>query len=120
MPRRSSTIERYQRTHAAAKEFIADRLGHDVLLLDDFCSHLGISRRHAQRALSHFGTSWRKLLTHARMHSAARMLRETDMSVKQVACKVGYRQPAQFAKAFRRECGVSPGDYRRDVNGHAH
>jgi AraC-like DNA-binding protein len=25
---------------------------------------------------------------------------------------VGYRQPAQFAKAFRRHHGVSPSDYR--------
>jgi two-component system response regulator YesN len=25
---------------------------------------------------------------------------------------VGYRQPAQFAKAFRRHLGVAPSDYR--------
>jgi AraC family transcriptional regulator, regulatory protein of adaptative response / methylphosphotriester-DNA alkyltransferase methyltransferase len=25
---------------------------------------------------------------------------------------VGYRQPAQFAKAFRRYLGVAPSDYR--------
>jgi AraC family transcriptional regulator of adaptative response / methylphosphotriester-DNA alkyltransferase methyltransferase len=32
--------------------------------------------------------------------------------VREVAHRVGYRQPAQFAKAFRRYRGVSPSDYR--------
>jgi AraC-like DNA-binding protein len=31
---------------------------------------------------------------------------------------VGYRQPAQFAKAFRRYLGVAPSDYRANGNGH--
>ena len=30
----------------------------------------------------------------------------------EVAHRVGYRQPAQFAKAFRRHRGVSPSDFR--------
>jgi AraC-like DNA-binding protein len=34
------------------------------------------------------------------------------MPVRQVAHSVGYRQPAQFAKAFRRATGVSPSEYR--------
>jgi AraC-like DNA-binding protein len=29
-----------------------------------------------------------------------------------VAHRVGYRQPAQFAKAFRRHHGLSPSTYR--------
>jgi two-component system response regulator YesN len=32
--------------------------------------------------------------------------------VREVAHRVGYRQPAQFAKAFRRHHGVAPSDYR--------
>jgi AraC family transcriptional regulator of adaptative response / methylphosphotriester-DNA alkyltransferase methyltransferase len=32
--------------------------------------------------------------------------------VREVAHRVGYRQPAQFAKAFRRHIGVAPSDYR--------
>jgi AraC family transcriptional regulator of adaptative response / methylphosphotriester-DNA alkyltransferase methyltransferase len=32
--------------------------------------------------------------------------------VREVAHRVGYRQPAQFAKAFRRHHGVAPSDFR--------
>jgi AraC-like DNA-binding protein len=34
------------------------------------------------------------------------------MTVREVARRVGYRQPAQFAKAFRRHLGVAPSDFR--------
>jgi AraC-like DNA-binding protein len=34
------------------------------------------------------------------------------VTVREVANRVGYRQPAQFAKAFRREKGVAPSDFR--------
>jgi len=32
--------------------------------------------------------------------------------LREVANRVGYRQPAQFAKAFRREKGLAPSDFR--------
>ena len=35
-----------------------------------------------------------------------------SLTVREVAHRVGYRQPAQFAKAFRRYQGVAPSDFR--------
>ena len=40
------------------------------------------------------------------------MLATRDLTVREVAHRVGYRQPAQFAKAFRRYQGVAPSDFR--------
>jgi AraC-like DNA-binding protein len=34
------------------------------------------------------------------------------LTVRQAALLVGYRQPAHFAKAFRRRYGVTPAQYR--------
>jgi AraC-like DNA-binding protein len=34
------------------------------------------------------------------------------VTVRDVAHRVGYRQPAQFAKAFRRHHGLAPSDFR--------
>ena len=44
------------------------------------------------------------------MERAAELLREGGSPVNQVASAVGYRQPAQFAKAFRRHHGAPPVD----------
>ncbi|HEX8089322.1 MAG TPA: helix-turn-helix transcriptional regulator, partial [Blastocatellia bacterium] len=48
-----------------------------------------------------------------RMEEARRLLRETKMSVIDVALEVGYANPSHFARLFRRETGLSPSDYRR-------
>jgi len=40
-------------------------------------------------------------------------IRETKKGVVAVALDVGYRNPSDFARLFRRESGLSPGDYRR-------
>lgn len=46
-------------------------------------------------------------------HVTARLLHDPDLPVKVVAERVGYRQPAQFAKSFRVRYGATPRDFRR-------
>ena len=48
------------------------------------------------------------------MEKAAELLTGRGLTVREVAHRVGYRQPAQFAKAFRRHQGVAPSDYRAE------
>jgi len=50
------------------------------------------------------------------MDAARRLLRETKKSVISVALAVGYSSPSHFAHRFRRETGLSPSDYRRQVD----
>jgi two-component system response regulator YesN len=56
--------------------------------------------------------SFRSCLWRIRMERAAELLTSTDLPVREVAARVGYRQPAQFAKAFARRHGVAPTEYR--------
>ena len=76
-------------------------------------------RRQLQRAYAEIGnTTFREHLTAVRMDRAAEMLGMRGLTVREVAHRVGYRQPAQFAKAFRRHHGTSPSTYRaRRPNG---
>lgn len=84
------------------------------LALDDIARRVATSRRQLQRAYTEIGkTSFREHLTAVRMERAAEMLRERNATVREIAHAVGYRQPAQFAKAFRRHHGVTPSDFRR-------
>jgi transcriptional regulator GlxA family with amidase domain len=87
----------------------------DDLLLDDVAVRVATSRRQLQRCFIEQGqTTFRAYLRHVRMCRAAELLETTIMPVNQVAHRVGYRQPAQFAKAFRRQFGVAPNEYRSD------
>jgi AraC-like DNA-binding protein len=83
------------------------------LSLDDIARRVASSRRQLQRAYAEIGhTTFREHLTAVRMERAAEMLARRGLTVREVAHRVGYRQPAQFAKAFRRHHGVSPSAYR--------
>ncbi len=89
------------------------------LALDDIARRVASSRRQLQRAYAEIGdTTFREHLTRVRMDRAAALLSDRGLTVREVARRVGYRQPAQFAKAFRRYLGVAPSDYRtRSING---
>jgi AraC-like DNA-binding protein len=56
-----------------------------------------------------------------RMTKAAQVLRESELSLSEVATAIGYQSEASFNRAFKRWGGVAPGAYRRDhrpgVNG---
>ena len=49
------------------------------------------------------------------MDRAAELLSTRRLTVREVAQRVGYRQPAQFAKAFRRHQGLAPSDFRSTI-----
>jgi AraC-like DNA-binding protein len=83
------------------------------LSLDDIARRIASSRRQLQRAYAEVGhTTFRDHLTRVRMMRAAELLAARRITVREVARRVGYRQPAQFAKAFRRHHGVAPSDFR--------
>ena len=81
--------------------------------LDDIARRVASSRRQLQRAYAEIGhTTFREHLTRVRMQRAAELLARRGMTVREVARRVGYRQPAQFAKAFRRYQGLAPSAFR--------
>ncbi|MGR6923559.1 AraC family transcriptional regulator [[Actinomadura] parvosata] len=77
-------------------------------------AHAGLSRAgFARRFTALVGQAPLAYLTWWRLASAARMLRESDASVAEVAERVGYTSEFAFGNAFKREFGVPPGRYRR-------
>jgi AraC family transcriptional regulator, regulatory protein of adaptative response / methylphosphotriester-DNA alkyltransferase methyltransferase len=84
------------------------------LALDDVAREIATSSRQLQRVLSELaGSAFRDELAAMRMQHGAALLQSTALPVSEVAHRVGYRQAAQFAKAFRRHHGMSPSRMRR-------
>lgn len=54
-------------------------------------------------------------LTRWRLTTAARILRQQEMPLSAVARRIGYTSEFAFAKAFKREYGFAPGNYRRNA-----
>jgi AraC family transcriptional regulator of adaptative response / methylphosphotriester-DNA alkyltransferase methyltransferase len=109
---RTTTIRHRTSLFQEAVEIVESEYGSD-LSLDEIARRVASSRRQLQRSYAEIGeTTFRTHLTAVRMQRAADMLAGGRLTVREVAHRVGYRQPAQFAKAFRRIMGVSPSDWR--------
>jgi AraC family transcriptional regulator of adaptative response / methylphosphotriester-DNA alkyltransferase methyltransferase len=114
MSMREGTAERRGELFREAMDLIARDYPHH-LSLDGVARTLATSRRQLQRAFAEVGdTSFRDELARVRMRRARALLSEDSLPVRVVAARVGYHQPAQFAKSFRRYHGIPPSVYRRD------
>ena len=110
--KRPATVERRRALFLDAARIIQAEYDRKVSL-DDVARRVATSRRQLQRAFTEAGeTIFRSYLQKVRMDCAAEFLRDESVPVGQVANAVGYRQAAQFAKAFRRHHGRPPSSFR--------
>ena len=109
---RPATIRHRTSLYEDAVEIVEGEFATD-LSLDDIARRVASSRRQLQRSYAEIGkTTFREHLTAVRMERAAELLTTRGLTVREVAHRVGYRQPAQFAKAFRRHHGLAPSAFR--------
>jgi AraC family transcriptional regulator, regulatory protein of adaptative response / methylphosphotriester-DNA alkyltransferase methyltransferase len=114
LPVRPSTMQRRGDLYRDACAVLARRYAEEDLSLASVAREIATSRRQLQRAFAEAGgTSFRRELQRVRMARAAELLQRSSLPVHAVAGAVGYRQPAQFAKVFRRHQGVAPSSFRR-------
>jgi len=60
----------------------------------------------------HHGVSPRTFLRLARLERAAGLLRDSDLSLKEIAVQCGFVDAAHFCKSFRQEHGLTPRRFR--------
>ncbi len=82
--------------------------------LGDVAFDLNVSQRTLNRRLRAEGTSFRQLKSQALARWAKQYLRETEYTVEAIAENLGYKDTANFRRAFRKSEGCSPIEYRID------
>lgn len=73
---------------------------------------LHLSQRTLQRRLREEGTSYQQLLDDTRRELAEQYLGQVDLTLLEVAYLLGFADPSNFFRAFRRWFGETPGEYR--------
>ncbi len=76
---------------------------------------LGMSVRTLQRVLAGEGLTFSDVLAQTRMRCAAVWLNDGDRRIVDIAIELGYADPANFTRAFRRQTGVPPEAFRDAV-----
>ncbi|MFT7186745.1 MAG: AraC-like DNA-binding protein [Pseudohongiellaceae bacterium] len=77
---------------------------------------LNLSDRTLNRKLKYYSTSYKLILEKERSMISARLLSEARYSVADVSDLLGYRESANFCRAFKSWYGLSPTSYRRQLN----
>lgn len=82
---------------------------------------IGMSSRTMRRKLAEEGSSFQQVLDECRMRQAVFEFRtRPDLSIAQIALRLGYAEHSNFTRAFHRWSGMSPHAYRARLNPTAH
>ena len=89
-------------------------MGESDLSVEDLASDMGMSRVQLYRKVKALtGSSPVDLLRKARLAQALQWLQSSDLTVSEIAYRVGFSTPSYFTKCFRDEYGKAPGDTRK-------
>ncbi|MEO6029359.1 MAG: AraC family transcriptional regulator [Candidatus Binatia bacterium] len=91
------------RTHLAEGAFDLERTARE----------LGIGARTLQRRLQDVGISFSSLRDQVRSEAALVLIRRADLSIDELADRLGYAERSNFTHAFSRWTGMTPGAFRR-------
>ncbi|MET4387399.1 AraC-like DNA-binding protein [Bradyrhizobium sp. F1.4.3] len=97
---------------SAVKLMLPSYLDERIPTVAEIAEMAGISIRSLQRKLSNAGVTYSDLLDGVRFENAAKLLRDTNSKIIDVAFSSGYTDPAHFTRAFRRFSGITPREFR--------
>jgi AraC family transcriptional regulator len=110
---RPATREELYRRLQGARDY-ATALFNTPLTLAELADVACLSPNHLLRTFKQlFGQTPHQFITSKRLEEAQRLLLRTERSVTEICFAVGFESLGTFSWLFRRRCGVSPTEFRR-------
>ena len=82
---------------------------HENININSIAEHIGISERYLRILFSqHLNLSPLNYLNQIRINKAIELLRNTEMSIKEVCFQCGFQSPQYFSRIFKQQTGISP------------
>ena len=81
--------------------------------LEEVAEHLKMSTRTLRRQLAAEGVRFQQLQDSLRHRRAVDLLRRNELTIDEIAEALGYSDPSNFGRAFRKWEGVAPSAWRR-------
>lgn len=106
----------YSRPIQRCTEYIHTRL-HQRISVGELCAVSGLSRAYLSRLfLKETGITIGQYITREKLEAARQTLEFSDQSVSNVAHTLAFSSESHFISVFRRHCGMTPGEYRRQLS----
>ena len=98
---------------ARAKRYMAERFSDSGLMLKDVASAVGMSESRLSTVFAQeSGKTFTEYLTWLRLARAKELLAGSDKKNAQIALEVGYNDAHYFSYLFKKNEGMTPGEYR--------
>lgn len=94
------------------RRLLDQQIGHGGLSAPEAAALLKMRRETLSRRLARHGTTIKAELQRAKLAYARRALHDGDASIEEIAAAIGYTEPANFSRAFRKIEGMSPSQFR--------
>lgn len=93
---------------------LIERLPNGQISEEGIASSINVSQRSLQRRLREQGISFTRLLENTRRDLSLQYVRDPQHSFNEIAFLLGFAEPGNFSRAFKRWHGKSPSQYRQD------
>ncbi|MCF8369638.1 MAG: AraC family transcriptional regulator [Bacteroidales bacterium] len=111
MASKVATIQNYKERVNKVLHYIHTHLD-EKLEIDSLAEIACFSSFHFHRIMrAHLNESLMAYIVRLRMESAANLILHTNLSITDIAYKMGYDVPSSFNKAFKKRFGIAPGDF---------
>lgn len=95
------------------RDVVTKQMSNSDLSVEDIGSELNLSRVQLYRKIKALtGQSPVELTRHIRLKRGRDLLGTTDLTISEIAYKVGFTAPSYFTKCFKDEFGILPGELR--------
>jgi YesN/AraC family two-component response regulator len=86
---------------------------YNSISLDDLSKTFGYNKSYLSSKLKkEVGCSFKDLLNKKKINVAKELLKDTNMSVEEIALSVGYNEPSSFFKLFKKYTHMTPTEFR--------
>ena len=97
------------------RSVVETHMSNSELSVEEISAEMGLSRVQLYRKVKALtGQTPNEQLRKARLIRGKKLLATTDLTISEVAYKVGFTAPSYFTKCFKDEFGVLPGEARKD------
>ena len=98
-----------------ARAYLAQNFSDPNLMLQDAADEVHLSQSHFSTVFAQeTGLTFTQYLTALRIGKAKELLETTEMRSSQIATEVGYNDPHYFSYLFKKNTGMTPGEYRKN------
>lgn len=97
------------------RQYIEDNL-HTQIHVSDLAQHFYLGSKQISRVIYKYtGVTAKKYINQLKRQKAKELLKNTNLSISEIADRLGFTSDYYFNQFFKREEGYPPGIYRKNV-----